>query len=95
MNIEDVFRSRVRMKILRLIEQFGELNVSDLARRLKVNYDTTDMHLKALESEGILQCRKYGRIRLYRFNLNSAKAKAVQNLLETWEKDTQTDTRPV
>jgi hypothetical protein len=38
-----------------------------------------------LEAEGILQQKVYGRIRMYKFNESSPKAKAVQDLIETWE----------
>jgi DNA-binding transcriptional ArsR family regulator len=86
LEIEEVFSSKPRMKILKLINQLGQLNVSDIARRIKMNYAVTDGHLKILESEGILQQRVYGRIRLYRFNENSAKAKAVADLIAAWEK---------
>lgn len=85
MNIEDVFSSRLRVKILRILAQVSELNVSEVARRLGVNYKTTSNHLKILEDEGILQHKVFGRIRLYRFNERSPKAKAIQNLMEAWE----------
>jgi len=86
MNVEDVFSSKLRMKILKVLVRMGELNVSEIARRMGVNYSMTDRHLKVLEEEGILQHRVFGRIRLYRFNQYSSKAKAVQNLIEAWEK---------
>ncbi|HVP16198.1 MAG TPA: winged helix-turn-helix domain-containing protein [candidate division Zixibacteria bacterium] len=85
MNVEDVFSSRLRMKILRILVQVGELNVSEIARRLNVNYITTSKHLKTLEDEGVLVHKSFGRIRLYRLNERSPKAKAVQALVETWE----------
>jgi predicted transcriptional regulator len=84
--LEEVFSSKSRMKILKLIYQLGQLNVSDVARRLKLNFASTSEHLKVLESEGILQERTYGRVRMYRFN-EGAKAKAVVGLIETWEKN--------
>lgn len=87
MELEEVFSSKIRMKILKLINQLGQLNVSDIARRIKINYTLTDEHLKILESEGILQQRVYGRIRMFRFNETSPKAKAVQNLIEVWEEN--------
>ena len=87
MNVEDVFSSRLRMKILRILYGVGELNVSDFARRLKINYATTSKHLKTLEEEGILQHKMFGRICLYRYNEQSAKAKIVQTLIEVWEKN--------
>jgi len=85
MNVEDVFSSRLRMKILRILVQVGELNGSEIARRLNVNYVTTSKHVKALENEGILVHKVFGRIRLYRLDERSSKAKAVQALIETWE----------
>jgi DNA-binding transcriptional ArsR family regulator len=87
MEIEEVFSSKPRMKILRLVARLGALNVSDIARRIKLNYSATNEHLKLLEAEGILQQRVYGRIRMYKFNDDSPKARAVQNLIEAWEQD--------
>jgi len=85
MDIEDVFSSRLRMKILKILVHVSELNVSEIARRLNVNYVTTNKHLKVLEDEGILLHKMFGRIRLYRLNEHSLKAKALQNLIDTWE----------
>jgi len=85
MELEDVFSSKPRMKILKLIWNLSELNVSDIARRVGLNFTSTSHHLRLLKDEGILQERTYGRIRMYRFNSNSPKAKATQNLIQTWE----------
>jgi DNA-binding transcriptional ArsR family regulator len=85
MEMEEVFSSKPRMKILKLVARLGALNVSDIARRINLNYSTTNQHLKLLEAEGILQQRVYGRIRMYKFNEGSPKARAVQNLIEVWE----------
>jgi DNA-binding transcriptional ArsR family regulator len=85
MELEEVFSSKPRMKILKLIYQLGSLNVSDVARRIKMNYAATNQHLKVLESAGILQVHAYGRVHMYRFNVDSARAKAVQNLIDVWE----------
>ena len=87
MEIEEVFSSRPRMKILRLVARLGALNVSEIARRINLNYSTTNKHLKLLETEGIIQQRVYGRIRMYKFRDGSPKARAVQNLIEVWEQD--------
>jgi len=85
MDVEDVFSSRLRIKILKVLAQVGELNVSEIARRLGVNYGTTNMHLKVLEDEGLILHKQFGRIRIYRLNQNSAKIKLIQNLFEVWE----------
>ena len=84
-NIENVFSSKVRMKILKVLAQVGELNVSEIARRLNANFAATSKHLKILENEGILQHKAFGRIRLYRFKPHSSKARALQDLIAVWE----------
>ena len=85
MDLEDIFSSRLRMKTLKLLDRMHELNVSEIAHRLGVNYGVATKHLKVLEEEGIIQHKMFGRIRLYRLNENSPKTKAVQNLIEVWE----------
>ena len=85
MDVEMVFSSKPRMKILKLLTRLGALNVSEIAKRIGLNFSATNEHLQLLEAEGILVHRVYGRIRMYRFNEASAKAKAVQALIEAWE----------
>ncbi|MDH5482717.1 MAG: winged helix-turn-helix domain-containing protein [Candidatus Bathyarchaeota archaeon] len=85
MDFEDVFCSKLRMKILKIISNVGELNVSEIARRIGANYGTTNKHLEILEGEGILLHKMFGRIRLYRLNERSPKTKAIQNLIDVWE----------
>ena len=85
MDLEDMFSSRLRMKILKLLDKMHELNVSEIAHRLGVNYTVAMKHLRVLEEEGVLQHKMFGRIRLYKLNENSPKTKAIQNLIEAWE----------
>ncbi|MEM3549817.1 MAG: winged helix-turn-helix domain-containing protein [Candidatus Bathyarchaeia archaeon] len=85
MQVEDVIGRRARVKILKVIYQIGELNVSEIARRTSSDYKATVRHLEALEEEGILKHKTFGRIRLYRFNEDSPKALALQKFFEEWE----------
>jgi predicted transcriptional regulator len=86
MQIEEVLGNKLRIKILKILNQMGELNVSEIARKIGANHKTTMRHLKILEDEGILQHKRFGRIHLYRFNVNSAKARALQSIIENWDK---------
>jgi predicted transcriptional regulator len=85
MQIEEAIGNKLRIKILKILSHIGELNVSEIARKIGSNYKATMKHLKILEDEGILQHKRFGRIHLYRFNENSPKAKAIQHLIESWE----------
>ena len=85
MKIDDVLASRLRVRILKILVQVAELNVSEIARRLSANYKTTKEHLKVLEREGMVKHKVFGRIHLYRIDESSPKVKAVQNLMRVWE----------
>ena len=87
MMIEDVFSSRGRVKILHILTEIGELNISDIARRAGLNYTTTNQHLQALERAGLIRHKSFGRIRIYRLNEESKKARAVRELVELWEQE--------
>lgn len=86
MKIEDVFSSKGRVRILRILVEIGELNISEIARRAGLNYATADQHLKVLENSGLVRQRKFGRVRMYRFCDGGLRAEAVRKMIEIWEK---------
>ena len=85
MSIEEVFSSKGRVKILKILADIGELNISEIARRADLNYATTNQHLHVLESHGLIRHKKFGRIRIYRFEEENPKARMIKKLIETWE----------
>jgi DNA-binding transcriptional ArsR family regulator len=84
LELEEVFCSKMRMRILKLLFQCSQLNTTDLARRLGANYTSTLRHLILLKNEDVVEERLGGRIRFFRFK-NSLRAQAVSRLLEEWE----------
>jgi DNA-binding Lrp family transcriptional regulator len=87
MNLEDVLCSKTTIKILKTIMRLGQLNVSDTAKHVGANFAATHVRLRLLESEGILQQRTSGRAKYFRLREYSPRAKALQFLIEAWEKD--------
>jgi predicted ArsR family transcriptional regulator len=85
LDFEDVFCSKTRTKVLKLLYVYGQMNPSDIACRLKVNYRLALGHLELLEKETVVQHRLCGRIRFFRF-ANTLKARATMKLLEEWER---------
>ena len=72
------------MLILKLLFQCGQLNSTDMARRLDANYTSTLRHLILLKNDDVVEERVSGRTRFFRFK-NSLKAQAVSKLLQEWE----------
>ena len=85
MAIENVFSSKGRVKILRILSEIGELNISEIARRAGLNYATTNQHLQILENFKLVRHKTFGRIRIFRFNEENPRAKMIGKLMEFWE----------
>ncbi len=84
MSIEEVFSSKGRVRILRILTEIGELNISEIARRAGLNYATTNQHLQLLENFELIKHKKFGRIRIFRFNEASPRATMIKHLINSW-----------
>lgn len=85
MAIEEVFSSKGRVKILKILTRIGELNISEIARRAGLNYTTTNQHLQILEDNKLVRHKSFGRIRIFRFDEENPRARLVKKLIEFWE----------
>ena len=85
MAIEEIFSSKGRVKILRILSEIGELNISEIARRAGLNYATTNQHLELLERHKLIRHKTFGRIRIFRYNEENRKAVMIRELIESWE----------
>lgn len=84
--VEILFSSRGRIKIIRLLAECGELNISEIARRTQLNHSTTRRHLLFLERAKLVQEKTFGRIRIYRYKIENLRALALRRFIELWEK---------
>jgi len=78
--------SKGRVRILKILADIGELNISAIARRAGLNYATADQHLKVLEDYQLVKHKKFGRIRIFRYNEENPKARMIRQLMELWDK---------
>jgi len=81
-----VLSSKGRVRILRILADIGELNISEIARRAGLNYATTNQHLKVLEDYQLVKHKKFGRIRIFRYNDGNPRARMIKQLMELWDK---------
>jgi predicted transcriptional regulator len=86
MSVETVFASKGRVKILKILADIGELNISEIARRAKLNYTTTNQHLQILETSGIIRHKNFGRIRIFRLNDDNPRAARIRQLIDEWDR---------
>ena len=85
--IEDLLGSRARIKIIKTLAQNEELNISLIISKTKLNHANVLKHLNFLKSFNLIQEKKFGRIRIYRYKTENIKARSLKNFIEIWERD--------
>ncbi len=59
-------REDPKREIIRVLEKYGELNVTRIARLAGLNYRVALRYLKELVEQGLVEERRYGRLRIFR-----------------------------
>ncbi len=88
MTVEEVLGAPLRIRIILALWKTGEINATELAKRLETNYSQLVTHLKFLSRYGIVEERRIGRARLVRLrnmSLVEALAKALEEINEKLE----------
>jgi DNA-binding transcriptional ArsR family regulator len=62
---EELLGSRGRIRVLKVLAESGELNISEVGRRTGMNYTSVERHLEALSGMGLLREKRYGKIRIF------------------------------
>ena len=62
--VEGLLGSRGRIRVLQVLAESGELNVSEVARRAGMNYTSVERHLDKLKGMGLVREKRYGKIRI-------------------------------
>ena len=62
---EEVLGSRGRNRVLRVLSESGELNISVVIRRTGLYYTSVERHLVKLEKLGLVREKRYGKIRIF------------------------------
>ena len=83
--IEDLLSSRGRVKILKELAASNELLISQLCRNVNLNHSSTASHLKVLVKSGLIEEKKLGRIKIYRFMEEDIRARALRSFFNIWE----------
>jgi len=83
--IEELFSSKGRTRLLVLLAKQSELNISEIIRQVNLNFSTVKKHLDFLKSIDLIEEKRFGRIRIYRFKDENVIGKAIKSLIEIFE----------
>ena len=85
--IEDLLGSKARIKILKALALNDELNISLIISKTKLNHSNVIRHLNLLKSFNLIQEKKFGRIKIYRYKSENLKARSLKKFIKIWESD--------
>ncbi len=84
--LEEILSSKGRTKIVKLLALNEEINITKIAEKTGLNHNNVKTHLKYLLKIGLVQEKRYGRIRIFRYKNEYLKAKALSDFIKFWEK---------
>ena len=85
LQFEEVFSSKGRSRIIKILAKYGELNISKIVKKAQLNHNNVERHLDALSTTGLIQEKNFGRIRVFRYKNENLLAKAVKELISFWD----------
>lgn len=91
MSVEEIFSSKGRVKVLKVLAEKGEMNISEITRKAALNHTTAAAHLRKLCDLGIVEEKRFGRIRIFRFRKEDSRGWAIQSLFESFSKRVQSE----
>lgn len=83
--MEELFASRGRVKILKLLLREGGMNITRIVKETGLHYNLVIKHLKALEALGLVVQRRFGRSRVFTVNYDNPKVAVVKDLMALLE----------
>lgn len=85
MELEELFGSKGRTKILKIILNEGEVNITRLVKLSGLHYNLVKKHVEYLSSLGIVKVKSLGRIRIVEANFDDPRVVALRDLIRTIE----------
>lgn len=73
-----------RTKILTLMLEAGELNISEVTKRSGLSHSSTARHLEFLVASGLLTEKRFNRIRIFSVDRGSPYVGLLTRLLSEW-----------
>lgn len=83
--LEELFSSKGRVKVLKALLKLEEANITRIVREVDMHHRVVRKHLEKLVSLGIVEEKRYGRLRFFRLNFSNPKIRLIKTLIEIIE----------
>ena len=83
--LEEIFTSKGRVRILKILLKYGEVNITKIAREAGLNHTATEKHLRKLVELGLVSEERFGRLRIYRLNYSNPTVYIIREFIRALE----------
>ena len=83
--LEELFSSKGRVKVLKALLKLEEANITRIVKEVDMHHRVVQKHLEKLVSLGIVEEKRYGRLRFFRLNFSNPKIRLIKTLIEIIE----------
>jgi len=83
--LDKILSSGGRVRILTALSNASELHLTEIARRTDQSYTATERHLKDLAQAEIVEEHDYGRVRIFKLNLQNPKTRKLKDFILDWD----------
>ena len=84
LEVEQLFSSPGRVRVMSVMVESNELNISEIARRSGISHSAVSLHLEFLVKSGLLTEKRFNRIRIFRVNHSNPYTAVLQTFLADW-----------
>ena len=85
LELERLLSSYGRTKVLTVMLETEELNISEITRRVGLSHSATARHLDYLTRSGLLTEKRFNRIRIFRVDKSNQHVEALLKFLAAWK----------
>lgn len=86
MSLEKLLSSKGRVRILKVLLEEEQVNITRLVRETGLHHRLVVRHLEELKEMGLVEERRYGRLRVFEVNLKDPRVSALRELLRSIER---------
>ncbi|MFP3144562.1 MAG: ArsR family transcriptional regulator [Caldisphaera sp.] len=85
MDIEKVLASKGKVRILKVLMKEGQVNISRLVKLTGLHHDVIVKNMEDLKEMGIVEEKRYGRLRIYMIDLRDPKISGLYEIFKEIE----------
>ncbi len=93
--VENILGSKARLKVIKALALNSELSITQIIKKTKLNHKNVITHLNYLKTLNLVQEKRFGRIKIFRYKLENLRANSLKKFIQIWESNAYNNDRSI